>query len=136
MLKDTEKQLIKAAIEARKSAYCPYSDYSVGAAVLTASGNIYTGCNIENASLSLTCCAERTAIFKAISCGETKILAVCVAAKSAKPCGACRQVMAEFMGKNAAVIMVNLKNNRPSGIIRKKISGLLPTAFNPSEAGL
>ena len=93
-------QLLDAAREAGKNAYAPYSGYHVGAAVLTDNGEIYTGCNVENASYGLTNCAERTAIFKAVSSGARKIKAIAIAGpvggSPAYPCGACRQVIAEF----------------------------------------
>ena len=93
------EELVQAAIEARKNAYAPYSDFSVGAAVLGASGKIYQGVNLENASYGLTICAERNAIACAVANGERNITAIAVAADTEQPilpCGACRQVMAEF----------------------------------------
>lgn len=100
------KELVKKALEAQKFSYSPYSSFQVGAALLTKSGKIYTGCNIENAAYSPTNCAERTAFFKAVSEGETKFEAIAIvgSTKDAKenereycaPCGVCRQVMAEF----------------------------------------
>ena len=93
-------QLLDAAREAGKNAYAPYSGYHVGAAVLADNGEIFTGCNVENASYGLTNCAERTAIFKAVSSGARKIKAIAIAGPvggaPAYPCGACRQVIAEF----------------------------------------
>lgn len=105
--------LINSALEARKSAYVPYSHYAVGAALLTAEGKIYTGGNIENASYGATNCAERTAIFKAVSEGERNFTAIAVAggmegrepADYAWPCGICRQVMQEFAGKGFRVLV-------------------------------
>src|SRR5512143_2614455 len=94
-MKPTE--LIDLARKARKQAYAPYSHYKVGAALLGKSGKVYAGCNVENASYSLTCCAERTAIFKAVSEGETEFEAIAVVTKNGgSPCGACRQVLSEF----------------------------------------
>ena len=98
------QDLMKQAIEARKKAYCPYSGFAVGAALLCEDGTVYTGCNIENASYSPTNCAERTAFFKAVSEGKKTFLAIAIVggAKEAEvleacyPCGVCRQVMAEF----------------------------------------
>ena len=100
------KELVKKALEAQKFSYSPYSHFQVGAALLTKSGKIYTGCNIENAAYSPTNCAERTAFFKAVSEGETKFEAIAIVGspKDVKedereycaPCGVCRQVMAEF----------------------------------------
>jgi len=89
--------LMREAVKAREASYSPYSRFAVGAALLGASGRIYHGCNVENASFGLTCCAERTAAFKAVSEGEQEFLAVAVTARTghgAPPCGACRQVMA------------------------------------------
>lgn len=104
------KELMKMAIEARQNAYAPYSHFSVGAALLTESGKVYTGCNIENASYGLTCCAERNAIFAAVGAGERRFKMLAVAADSPEPvapCGACRQVIAEF--GIPLVVMGNLK---------------------------
>ena len=97
---DEQRQtLIEAAIKARELAYAPYSDFAVGAALLTKSGEIVVGCNVENASYGLAICAERTAICKAISDGEKNFVAIAVAASPlATPCGACRQFIAEFGG--------------------------------------
>jgi cytidine deaminase len=91
--------LIKAACEVRQNAYAPYSNYRVGAAILVADGRIFTGVNVENAAYGLTICAERTAVYKAISEGQHAILAVAICTENAgSPCGACRQVLAEFAG--------------------------------------
>ncbi|MEK7721933.1 MAG: cytidine deaminase [Elusimicrobiota bacterium] len=131
------KQLMEAAKTAQKNAYCPYSRYPVGAAALTDSGRIYTGCNVENASFGLAVCAERVAIFKAISHGEKKITALCVAAKSAKPCGACRQVIIEFASKDAEMIYLDWQPLEKKEKVTFTTAGkLLPHSFNPSEAGL
>ena len=91
--------LIAAAKDAMEKAYAPYSRFQVGAALLTASGRIFTGCNVENASYGATICAERTAVVKAISAGEGEFLAIAIASNGGKttpPCGICRQVLAEF----------------------------------------
>lgn len=104
------KELMKMAIEARQNAYAPYSRFAVGAALLAESGRVYTGCNIENASYGLTCCAERNAIFAAVGAGERRFKMLAVAADSPEPvapCGACRQVIAEF--GIPLVVMGNLK---------------------------
>ena len=93
----TDEELIEVAKEYRENAYVPYSKFKVGAAVLTKSGKVYGGCNIENASYPVTNCAERTAIFKAVSEGEKELVAIAVVADTedpCSPCGACRQVMA------------------------------------------
>jgi len=121
------EKLIAAAWEGRKNAYAPYSHFAVGAAVLTAEGRIYTGCNIENISYGLTNCAERTAIFQAIAHGEREFthLVICTDTDNwTAPCGACRQVMLEF-APQMQVIMVNSRGER------KQLSAaeLMPDAF-------
>jgi cytidine deaminase len=93
------ESLRQRAISASKHAYCPYSHFQVGAAVLTESGAIFSGCNVENASLGMTICAERNAIFQAIAAGRRKLLAIVIYTPTARPalsCGACRQVICEF----------------------------------------
>jgi len=128
---DIFKTLIDSATKARNNAYAPYSKFLVGSAVLAGSGAIYTGCNVENASFGLTNCAERTAIFKAISAGEKRIKAVAVVTdvpELTAPCGACRQVIYEF-GRDVDVIMANLKGKQKI----EKISKLLPDAFGPGS---
>lgn len=121
------KQLVKAARKAKKFSFSPYSKYRVGAALLTKSGKIYTGCNIENSSYSLTICAERTALFKAISTGERKFLAIAISVDDlefATPCGACRQVISDLAGE----IDIILTNGRGKTQIYKT-SDLLPHPF-------
>jgi len=131
------KKLIEAAKKAQKNSYSPYSRYPVGAAVMAESGRIYSGCNIENASFGLAICAERVAIFNAVSHGEKKLRAVCVAAKSARPCGACRQVILEFALKDAEVIFVDWQPlEKKEKVTYIRAAQLLPKPFNPSEAGL
>ena len=99
--------LIDAALEARQKAYAPYSNFLVGAALLTTDGTVFTGCNVENSSFGLCICAERVAIFKAVSSGYQEFEAIAVAATPfASPCGACRQVIAEF-GKDIKVVAVD-----------------------------
>lgn len=135
--KEMKERLISLAIEARKHSYSPYSKYPVGAAVLAESGRIYTGCNIENSSFGLTNCAERTAIFKAVSEGETRIKAISIAAKSSTPCGACRQVMSEFASASMPVYLVNMDEKTGNNeIIETTLGELLPLSFNKDEAGL
>ena len=122
------KELVNLAIKAMNNAYVPYSKYKVGAALLTNSNNIYTGCNIENASYGLSICAERTAILKAISEGERKIKVLAVTVSSdeyANPCGACRQVMTEFMDEEAIILLSDKEGN----YIVKTVGELLPNAF-------
>ncbi|MDA3130736.1 cytidine deaminase [Aliibacillus thermotolerans] len=124
--------LVKEAIEARSFAYAPYSRFSVGAAVQTAKNHIYTGCNIENASYSLTNCAERLAIFKAVSEGEQKIDKLAVVADTLEPvtpCGACRQVMAEFMPPDGMVYLANINGN----VMTITVKELLPGAFQAED---
>lgn len=126
--------LIKKAKEAREKAYAPYSKYKVGAALLTTKGKIYTGCNVENASYGLTNCAERTAIFKAVSEGEQKFKAIAIvldAEEYGAPCGACRQVIREF-GIDIDVIMATVKGKYEI----MKIKDLLPYSFGPENLGL
>ncbi len=118
------------AIEARKQAYVPYSKFAVGAALLCADGSIYTGCNIENASFGLTNCAERTAIFKAVSEGKRDFVALAVVADTpnpCSPCGACRQVMAEFAIPK--VIMGNCEGDYTTC----RLDELLPFTFSATE---
>ena len=112
MVRDID--LMKMAEEARLGAYAPYSDFLVGAALLTKSGKVYTGCNIENASFGATNCAERTAIFKAISEGERQFSAIAVVGGKRQdppsfcaPCGICRQVMAEFCDSDFRILLGN-----------------------------
>ena len=130
----TEKALCKAAFEAMHKAYIPYSGYSVGAAVLAESGKIYSGCNIENASYTPTVCAERTAIFKAISEGERDFRAIAVCGgKGFKvegrfpPCGVCRQVMAEFFPQDAPVLLMTGEDS----FERRTLREILPFSFTP-----
>jgi len=119
--------LIKQAIDAREYAYAPYSNYKVGAAVLTKSGLIYSGCNIENAAYSPSNCAERTAIFKAISEGERDFSAIAVVTSNgASPCGVCRQVMREF-APNLIVILGDIDGN----FHVLELPDLLPQSFGP-----
>ncbi|WP_078552783.1 cytidine deaminase [Bacillus alkalicellulosilyticus] len=127
-----EDILLEEAKKARKRAYVPYSKFKVGAALLTKDGDVFHGCNIENASYGLTNCAERTAIFKAISEGENEFQAIAVIADSPRPvppCGACRQVLVEFCPPTMKVILSNLEG------IRKEItvSELLPGAFTSED---
>lgn len=123
---DTIRSLVTAAINASENAYAPYSGFPVGAAVLTAGGQIFTGCNIENAAFGAGICAERTAASKAISQGEKELIAVAVAAGDTPtpPCGICRQFLAEF--GNPDIIMASLDGE----FHIKPLSELLPEAFN------
>ena len=126
---ETQK-LMDCAIKARENAYSPYSHFAVGAALLCEDGTLFEGCNIENASYGLTNCAERTAIFKSVSEGHTKFKALAVVADTegpCAPCGACRQVMAEF--KIPLIIMGNLMGN----IKIVSMEELLPFSFSESD---
>lgn len=120
--------LMDKAKEASKTSYSPFSRFAVGAAVLASSGKIYEGCNVENSSFGLTICAERCAIFKAVSEGEKEILAVAIYspnADSCYPCGACRQVMYEFQGdEEISVVTENMGN-----LDVNKLSYFLPCGF-------
>jgi cytidine deaminase len=123
------QDLIDQAIAARRRAYVPYSSFPVGAALLTRSGKIYTGCNVENASYGLTVCAERVAILKAVSEGETEFEALAVATNIAgSPCGACRQVMAEF-APDMPVLIADLSGRAAE----TNVADLLPLAFTPQH---
>lgn len=126
----TEKQrqeLIRAANRVRVNAYAPYSNYSVGAALLTYSGKIFTGVNVENAAYPLTMCAERAAVFSAVASGEREFIAIAVATSNGgTPCGSCRQVLSEF-GLNIQVLIVDGEVN----VVQETTVGeLLPGAFS------
>ncbi len=117
----SDKELVLSAIKAKEKAYAPYSGFRVGACLLTKSGRIYTGCNVENASYSLTICAERVAVFKAVSDGERDFKSIAIAFDSEKfiyPCGACRQVLAEF-SPNIKIILVNEGGNTMETTLQK-----------------
>ena len=121
--------LIRAARNARKRAYAPYSDYHVGAAILTTSGDIFSGCNVENASYPATICAERVAITKAVSEGEHAFQAIVVATKNGgSPCGICRQVMNEFAPDMLVIIV-----SEDEVLYEATVSDLLPDGFGPSN---
>jgi len=127
--------LVKMATEAKDNAYAPYSGFRVGAAVLTDNGRIYTGCNVENSSYGATICAERTAVVKAVSDGETEIVAVAVAGDSERytfPCGICRQVISEFGKDDTKVICIN-KNGQYKIYDLKDI---IPHAFTGEDLDL
>jgi len=130
-------KIIKLAKLAQKHSYSPYSKYPVGASVVGLSGKIYTGTNIENASFGLSICAERVAIFKAISSGEKGIRDVCVVARSVSPCGACRQVIIEFAQKDSKIIFVDWQSSKHSEKITVvDVNKLLYKPFKPEKAGL
>jgi cytidine deaminase len=118
--------LIAQAFGARTKAYAPYSNFAVGAALLTSTGRVFTGCNVENLSFGLTICAERNAVFAAVAAGEKEFTAIAITADSktpVSPCGACRQVLAEFCS-DLEICSVNLEGVRFMG----KLSELLPRA--------
>lgn len=132
-METTEEQraeLLKQGREAMGSAYAPYSNYPVGAALLTRSGNIYSGANVENAAYPLGICAERVAVFKAVTNRDLKPMAIAVISENGgSPCGACRQVLSEF-GLDIEVILADSKGN----IVRQTtVRELLPHAFGPSD---
>jgi len=131
MLTDEMRQtLIHKAMEAWKRAYAPYSGYAVGAALLTESGKIYEGVNIENAVYPLTICGERVAVFKAVSEGEKSFRAIAVVTKNGgTPCGSCRQVLAEF-GLDTVVLIADLQGNL---LHELTVAELLPHAFGEAD---
>lgn len=134
----TREELVKKAYEAQKFSYSPYSGFQVGAALLTKSGKVYTGCNIENAAFSPTNCAERTAVFKAVSEGETSFKAIAVVGNKkdapkeewefCTPCGVCRQVLLEFVDPQKFEILLG----KGKEIRKFTLSQLLPESFSPS----
>lgn len=132
----TDRELILAAHQARKKSYSPYSKFSVGAALLTKSGKVYTGCNIENASFTPTCCAERVAFFSAISSGEKEFDRIAISGaptgkdpkEPCSPCGVCRQVMAEFCEKDFIIIL-----GTPDTPRSYTLSDLLPFNFSKDD---
>ena len=128
-------ELMKHAVEARKKAYAPYSGFYVGAALLTGSGKVYMGCNIENASYTPTNCAERTAFFKAVSEGEREFEAIAIVGGKGEepstlcaPCGVCRQVMAEFCDGDFRIVLGTL-----DGIEVRSLKELLPLSFGKAD---
>jgi cytidine deaminase len=131
VLTDTErKALIKIANEARRQAYVPYSNYRVGAALRTTDGRIFTGVNVENAAYPTSICAERVAVFKAVSEGTHRFEAIAVVTDNGgSPCGACRQVLAEF-GLDTLVLIAD---GRGRLIQETTVAGLLPDAFTPAD---
>ncbi len=131
MKTETARELLNRAITVKEKAYSPYSKVKVGAALITASGKIYTGVNVENASYGATNCAERTAVFKAVSEGETSFLAIAIASNLEEiisPCGICRQVLAEFMTADAKIILGDDKQLKIYAL-----KELLPLSFDKSS---
>lgn len=130
------RELILAAMEARKMSYSPYSGFKVGAALLTADGKIYTGCNIENAAYTPTNCAERTAFFKAVSEGERDFTQIAIVGgygeepeEYCAPCGVCRQVMEEFCRHDFRIILAKSENEYREYML----GSLLPEGFGPGN---
>lgn len=129
-----DKELINLAVKARQNAYTPYSNFKVGAALLTKSGKVYLGCNIENASYTPTNCAERTAFFKAVSEGELEFEKIAIVGGKDEllpicaPCGVCRQVMAEFCDMDFKIIL-----GTPNDFKVCTLADILPYAFTPRE---
>lgn len=131
MLTDEQREkLIQTALEARKWVHAPYSNYPVGAALLTASGRVYDGVNVENAAYPTSMCAERVAVFKAVSEGELQFEAIAVVTRDGgSPCGSCRQVLSEF-GLETIVLIADDQGNV---ISETTVDELLPGAFGPSN---
>ena len=134
----TERELAALAVEAMQKAYAPYSGYTVGAALLAANGRVFTGCNIENAAFTPTVCAERTAVFKAVSEGVRDFAMLAVAGGKGgrvqgafPPCGVCRQVLAEFCPPEFPVLLVTGEDEWE----KTTLSALLPLAFGPGFVG-
>ena len=130
------KELVKIAIEAKKNAYAPYSGFHVGAALLAKSGKIYTGINIESASYSPTNCAERTALFKAVSEGEREFTAIAIAGGKPNtkpeyvyPCGVCRQMLNEFVDNDLKVYIVKTEDDYKE----HKFGEIFPYSFGPKD---
>ena len=131
----TDKELMALAVEARKMSYSPYSNFRVGAALLGKSGKVYLGCNIENAAYTPTNCAERTAIFKAVSEGEKEFTAIAIVggrgetiADFCAPCGVCRQVLAEFCDEDFRLVLGN-----PDQIKTYTFAEILPLSFGKND---
>ena len=127
----TDEKLVALAKEAMKNAYAPYSKFQVGAALLAKDGRVFTGCNVENASYGATNCAERTAIFKAVSEGYREFDAIAIVASSgdfASPCGICRQVLAEFMSEGKVIL-----DSDEKGMVTYSVRELLPLEFTSKD---
>ena len=132
----TDLELMQLAEEARKFSYCPYSHFAVGAALLTCDGKVYTGCNIEGSSYTPTNCAERTAVFKAVSEGEKRFAAIAVIGapegekgKFCAPCGVCRQVLREFCEPETFRVLLGTTE----GVTSYTLAELLPVSFGPAD---
>jgi cytidine deaminase len=129
---DFDRQaLVRQAHAARQRAYAPYSDYAVGAALLTESGSVYVGCNVENAVYPLAMCAERVAVFKAVCAGERRFRAIAVVTRNGgAPCGSCRQVLREF-GEHTLVLIADTEGNYRETTVAE----LLPDSFSAADLG-
>ena len=132
----TDLELMQLAEEARKFSYCPYSHFAVGAALLTCDGKVYTGCNIEGSSYTPTNCAERTAVFKAVSEGEKRFAAIAVIGapegekgRFCAPCGVCRQVLREFCEPETFRVLLGTTE----GVTSYTLAELLPVSFGPAD---
>lgn len=130
-----DRELMQIAIKMREKSYSPYSSYSVGAALMTKSGKIYTGCNIETSTLTPTICAERNALFKAVSEGETEFVKIAVTggkhnceSEICAPCGVCRQALAEFCSDDFIIILGNEKT-----LVKYSLEELLPLTFRKDK---
>lgn len=131
----TDKELLTCAVEAREMSYAPYSGFRVGAALLGKSGKVYTGCNVENAAYSPTNCAERTAVFKAVSEGEREFTAIAIVggkgdtlSELCAPCGVCRQVLAEFCDGDFRVVL-----GTPENVQTYRFAEILPLSFGKAN---
>ncbi len=128
-MKNTDRKLIRAALHARQAAISPYSGFQVGAALMTRGRKVITGANVESVSYGLTCCAERVALFKALTGGQRHFAAIAVVARiehGPTPCGACRQLLAEY-APGARVLVAD--SARPKSVREYKVEDLLPEAF-------
>ena len=131
----TDLELMQLAVQAKENAYAPYSGFKVGAALLGKSGKVYTGCNVENAAYSPTNCAERTAVFKAVSEGEREFTAIAIVGgmgdklnELCAPCGVCRQVLAEFADKDFRILL-----GTPKKITVTSLNAILPLSFGKND---
>lgn len=137
MTQEEKQRLVQAARDARSRSYAPYSHFAVGAAVQGASGKVYTGCNVECASFSATCCAERVAVYHAVMAGEKRLSAIAVAGGKkdepvsgrTAPCGICRQVLSEFAEKEMPVLMAVSEDAHEE----VTLESLLPMSFGPQD---
>ena len=139
-MRPTDQELFRMAVKASENAYVPFSNFHVGAALLTKDGKIYTGCNIENAAYSPSVCAERTAVFKAVSEGNREFSSIAVTGGpdgkiegSFPPCGVCRQVLAEFCAPEMPVYLV--ESDAPLRFKTMTLGELLPESFTPKNLG-